>query len=93
MIDKMETQLELARIIRAVDERDVAERVINTHFLPDLIGDMRAFSRQKVRCVKCKLQSTKAAHKRKLSEMRRQDDAHRPRRGSYEEHGTVDKSR
>ncbi len=53
MIDKMETQLELARIIRAVDERDVAERVINTHFLPDLIGNMRAFSRQKVRCVKC----------------------------------------
>ena len=53
MMDKMETQLELARIIRAVDERDVAERVINTHFLPDLIGNMRAFSRQKVRCVKC----------------------------------------
>jgi DNA polymerase II large subunit len=53
MMDKMETQLELARRIRAVDERDVAERVIKTHFLPDLIGNLRAFSRQKVRCVKC----------------------------------------
>ncbi len=53
MVDKMETQLELARRIRAVDERDVAERVIKTHFLPDLIGNLRAFSRQKVRCVKC----------------------------------------
>jgi DNA polymerase II large subunit len=53
MMDKMESQLELARRIRAVDQRDVAERVIKTHFLPDMIGNLRAFSRQKVRCVKC----------------------------------------
>ena len=53
MIEKMTGQLELARKIRAVDERDVAERVIKSHFLPDLIGNLRAFSRQKVRCVKC----------------------------------------
>jgi len=53
MIDKMDAQLELARMIRAVDERDVAERVINSHFLPDLIGNLHAFSKQRVRCVKC----------------------------------------
>jgi DNA polymerase II large subunit len=53
MIDKMEAQLELARMIRAVDETDVAERVITSHFLPDLIGNLHAFSKQKVRCVKC----------------------------------------
>ena len=53
MVDKMDAQLELARIIRAVDEQDVAERVINSHFLPDLIGNLHAFSKQKVRCVKC----------------------------------------
>lgn len=53
MIEKMDAQLALARSIRAVDERDVATRVINSHFLPDLIGNLRAFSRQKVRCVKC----------------------------------------
>lgn len=53
MVDKMDAQLELARLIRAVDERDVAERVINSHFLPDLIGNLHAFSKQKVRCVKC----------------------------------------
>ena len=53
MIDKMDAQLELGRMIRAVDERDVAERVINSHFLPDLIGNLHAFSKQKVRCVKC----------------------------------------
>jgi len=53
MVEKMDAQLRLAREIRAVDERDVATRVINSHFLPDLIGNLRAFSRQKVRCVKC----------------------------------------
>ena len=53
MVDKMDAQLELARMIRAVDAQDVAERVINSHFLPDLIGNLHAFSKQKVRCVKC----------------------------------------
>ena len=53
MIQKMEAQLTLAKKIRAVDARDVAERVISSHFLPDLIGNLRAFSKQKMRCVKC----------------------------------------
>ena len=53
MIDKMDAQLQLARMIRAVDETDVAERVINSHFLPDIIGNLHAFSKQKVRCLKC----------------------------------------
>ena len=53
MEDKLDAQLELARKIRAVDEDDVATRVIQTHFLPDLIGNLRAFSTQQVRCVKC----------------------------------------
>lgn len=53
MEDKLHAQLELGRRIRAVDERDVAERVINSHFLPDLIGNLRAFSTQQMRCVKC----------------------------------------
>lgn len=53
MIEKMDAQLALARKIRAVDAKDVAERVINSHFLPDLIGNLRSFSKQKVRCTKC----------------------------------------
>ncbi len=53
MIEKMEAQLKLARRIRAVDEQDVAERVINHHFLPDIIGNLHSFSRQQMRCVKC----------------------------------------
>ena len=53
MEDKMDAQLALARRIRAVDETDVAERIIEYHFLPDIIGNLRAFSRQDVRCLDC----------------------------------------
>ncbi|MGC9308415.1 MAG: DNA polymerase II large subunit [Thermoplasmatota archaeon] len=53
MEEKLHAQLRLARTIRAVDESDVAARVIQTHFLPDLIGNLRAFTKQQVRCVKC----------------------------------------
>jgi len=53
MIDKLEAELELGRIIRAVDEDDVAERVLNTHFIRDLMGNLNAFSKQKMRCTKC----------------------------------------
>ncbi len=53
MTDKMDAQLSLAKKIRAVDERDVATRVINKHFLPDMAGNLRSFSAQKFRCVKC----------------------------------------
>ena len=53
MSDKLIAQLELARRIRAVDTADVAQRVINTHFMPDMIGNLKAFSNQKFRCTKC----------------------------------------
>ncbi|MHC1582760.1 MAG: DNA polymerase II large subunit [Candidatus Syntropharchaeia archaeon] len=53
MAEKVEAQLNLAKKIRAVDEMDVAERVLNHHFIPDLKGNLRAFATQKVRCVKC----------------------------------------
>ncbi len=53
MQEKMDEQLSLARRLRAVEESDVAERVIEYHFLPDLIGNLRAFSRQEVRCLDC----------------------------------------
>jgi len=53
MKDKLEKQLELADKIRAVDKRDVAIRVIETHFLPDLAGNLTAFSKQTIRCVAC----------------------------------------
>ncbi len=53
MVEKMDAQLALGEKIRAVDVWDVAERVLTSHFLPDMIGNLRAFSRQGTRCVKC----------------------------------------
>jgi DNA polymerase II large subunit len=53
MLNKTNAQLEFARKARAVDETDVAERIIEYHFLPDLIGNLRAFSRQETRCLGC----------------------------------------
>ena len=53
MEEKMDAQLSLSRKLRAVVESDVAERIIEYHFLPDLIGNLRAFSRQEVRCLDC----------------------------------------
>src|SRR3989338_8788763 len=53
MIEKLRRQLELAEKIRAVDAQNVAERIINTHFIPDMKGNLRTFSRQKIRCTKC----------------------------------------
>ncbi|OGS47140.1 MAG: DNA polymerase II large subunit [Euryarchaeota archaeon RBG_16_67_27] len=53
MIEKMDKQLELALKIRAVDANDVVSRIVVHHFLPDLIGNLKAFSSQQVRCTKC----------------------------------------
>ena len=55
MMDKMKAQLELAAKIRAVDEADVAYKVIERHFLPDILGNFRAFSKQSVRCPTCNI--------------------------------------
>ncbi len=53
MDDKMKKQMFLAEKIRAVDENDVAKLVIEKHFLKDLKGNLRKFSQQSFRCVKC----------------------------------------
>ncbi len=53
MDEKTEAQLELARKLRSVEEADVAERIIESHFLPDLLGNLRAFARQQTRCMEC----------------------------------------
>jgi DNA polymerase II large subunit len=53
MLEKLEAQLSVAQLTRAVDLEDVAERVINKHFFPDMIGCLRAFGSQTFRCVKC----------------------------------------
>lgn len=53
MKEKVDEQIKLAEKIRAVDQKGVVEGVLNSHFLPDMAGNTRAFSRQKVRCTKC----------------------------------------
>ncbi|MBL7054273.1 DNA polymerase II large subunit [Candidatus Woesearchaeota archaeon] len=53
MKDKLMGQMHLADIIRAVDEVDVARLVIEKHFLRDIKGNLRKFSIQQFRCVKC----------------------------------------
>ncbi|MBR9681012.1 MAG: DNA polymerase II large subunit [Candidatus Altiarchaeota archaeon] len=53
MMDKVKHQLELAERIRAVNENDVAERILSSHFLKDIKGNLRQFSNQGFRCVKC----------------------------------------
>jgi len=53
MEEKLEAQLELARMIRAVDPDDVVTRIVVHHLLPDMIGNMKAFSSQEFRCTKC----------------------------------------
>ncbi|MEE3231567.1 MAG: hypothetical protein VX235_00610, partial [Candidatus Thermoplasmatota archaeon] len=53
MKDKMLAQLALGQRLRAVSAQRVASQVIESHFLPDLRGNLMAFTRQKIRCVKC----------------------------------------
>ena len=53
MVDKMNGQLRLGGRLRAVDVKNVASSVVRSHFLPDLRGNLVAFTRQKIRCVSC----------------------------------------
>jgi DNA polymerase II large subunit len=53
MEKKVDAQFELEDKIRAVDPADVARRVLLSHFLPDIYGNLRSFSRQEFRCSDC----------------------------------------
>ncbi len=53
MSDKVYAQLHVASLIKAVDTKDVATRVIVNHFIPDMIGNLRRFGSQKIRCTNC----------------------------------------
>ena len=53
MIEKLNMQLELGKRIDAVDVRHVALKVLTTHFIRDIAGNMRAFSTQAFRCKSC----------------------------------------
>lgn len=53
MTDKLNSQLALAERIEAVDAGQVALKVLTTHFLRDISGNLRAFSTQSFRCKLC----------------------------------------
>jgi len=53
MTEKMNAQIKVADLIRAVDTADVVSRVISDHFIPDLIGNFNKFGVQTIRCTKC----------------------------------------
>jgi DNA polymerase II large subunit len=53
MIEKLNSQLELAEKIEAVDAKRVALKVLTTHFMRDIAGNLRAFSTQGFRCKSC----------------------------------------
>ena len=53
MVEKLNGQLELAEKIEAVDAKRVALKVLTTHFMRDITGNLRAFSTQGFRCKSC----------------------------------------
>ena len=53
MIEKLNMQLELGEKIDAVDVKHVALKVLTTHFIRDIAGNLRAFSTQSFRCKSC----------------------------------------
>ena len=53
MQEKVDHQMALVEKIRAVDTSDVARLIIERHFMRDMRGNLRSFSTQTFRCVKC----------------------------------------
>ena len=51
--EKLDMQIEIAKKINAVNPNEVVSSVLNTHLLPDLIGNMKAYTSQSFRCKKC----------------------------------------
>ena len=53
MKEKIEAQFKLMDMLSSVDRPDSAKRLILSHFIPDLIGNMHSFSKQSFRCIAC----------------------------------------
>lgn len=53
MAEKTSAQLGLGEKLKCVDEHLVAELLLKKHFIPDIKGNLRSFSSQKMRCVDC----------------------------------------
>ncbi len=53
MQEKVDAEFGLMDKIYAIDKRDAAKKVILSHFIPDLIGNLNSFSKQTFRCTSC----------------------------------------
>lgn len=53
MQEKVDAEFDLMDKIDAVDKKDAAKKVILSHFIPDLIGNLNSFSKQTFRCGAC----------------------------------------
>jgi len=53
MVDKLDLQIRNADIINAVETRDIVSYLIQTHLIPDIMGNIRAYAKQKFRCTAC----------------------------------------
>ena len=53
MLDKFDMQMRNAELIDAVDPSEIVVNVISTHLVPDIMGNLRSYAKQKFRCTKC----------------------------------------
>jgi len=53
MNEKIDSQLHIAKIIKAVNAKNVVKKILTSHFNPDILGNLRKFGLQEFRCVKC----------------------------------------
>jgi DNA polymerase II large subunit len=53
MEEKTENQMNICRKAVSVDEDVIAEKLIKTHYLPDILGNIKAFATQDFRCTNC----------------------------------------
>jgi len=52
-LEKIEKQFQYELMIKAVSFNEAIVAILTTHLLPDILGNLKAFGSQKVRCKKC----------------------------------------
>ncbi len=53
MKEKVDAEFDLMDKLYSIDETDAAQKLIMSHFIPDLIGNLHSFSKQTFRCTTC----------------------------------------
>jgi DNA polymerase II large subunit len=53
MEEKIDAEFKFMDMLNSIDKRDAAKRLIMSHFIPDLIGNLHSFPKQRFRCVSC----------------------------------------